>query len=96
MRILVVEDEPDLLSSLAGVLREEGYAVDEAEDGERGLQKALWTDYDAIILDAMLPGIGGFEVLEQLRVRKTTPVLLLTARDQSSDRVRGLDSGADD
>lgn len=96
MRILVVEDEPDLLSGLASILREEGYAVDEAEDGEIGLQKALWTDYDAVILDVMLPGINGFQVLERLRVRKTTPVLLLTARDQSSDRVRGLDSGADD
>ncbi|MCH1506486.1 MAG: response regulator transcription factor [Verrucomicrobiales bacterium] len=96
MRILVVEDEPDLLSGLASILREEGYAVDEAEDGEIGLHKALWTDYDAVILDVMLPGINGFQVLERLRVRKTTPVLLLTARDQSSDRVRGLDSGADD
>ncbi len=96
MRLLVVEDEPDLLSSLASVLREEGYAVDEAEDGEMGLQKALWTDYDAIVLDVMLPGINGFQVIERLRVRKKTPVLLLTARDQSSDRVRGLDSGADD
>lgn len=96
MRLLVVEDEPDLLSSLASILREEGYAVDEADDGESGLQKALWTDYDAIILDIMLPGINGFEVLERLRVRKKVPVLLLTARDQTSDRVRGLDSGADD
>ena len=96
MRILIVEDEPSLLKSLAGVFREEGYAVDEAEDGEIGLQKALWTDYDALILDVMLPGISGFEVLERLRVRKKTPVLLLTARDQASDRVRGLDSGADD
>ena len=77
-------------------MREEGYAVDEAEDGESGLQKALWADYDAVILDVMLPGIDGFEVLERLRVRKTTPVLLLTARDQSTDRVRGLDGGADD
>ena len=95
MRILVVEDEPDLLRGLASILREEGYAVDEAEDGEKGLQKALWTDYDVLILDVMLPGINGFEVLERLRVRKTTPVLLLTARDQSTDRVLGLDSGAD-
>ena len=96
MRILVVEDEPDLLSTLAGILREEGYAVDEAEDGENGLQKALWADYDAVVLDVMLPGIDGFEVLKRLRVRKATPVLLLTARDQPTDRVRGLDGGADD
>ena len=96
MRLLVVEDEPDLLKSLAGILREEGYAVDEAEDGESGLRRALWTDYDAVILDVMLPGIDGFEVLERLRVRKKTPVLLLTARNETLDRVRGLDSGADD
>ena len=96
MRLLVVEDEPDLLKSLAGILREEGYAVDEAEDGEIGVRRALWTDYDAVILDVMLPGIDGFEVLERLRVRKKTPVLLLTARNETLDRVRGLDSGADD
>ena len=96
MRILVVEDEPDLLRSLSNILREEGYAVDEAEDGESGLRRALMNSYDAVILDVMLPGISGFEVLERLRVRKKTPVLLLTARNETSDRVRGLDSGADD
>jgi two-component system OmpR family response regulator len=96
MRVLVVEDEPDLLSSLAGALRDEGYAVDEAGDGEEGLMKALHCDYDAIVLDVMLPGMSGFAVLDRLRVRKKTPVLMLTARSRTPDRVRGLDGGADD
>ena len=96
MRLLIVEDEPDLLSSLAEALREDGYAVDEAGDGEDGLAKALDCDYDAIVLDVMLPGISGFAVLERLRVRKKTPVLMLTARTRTPDRVRGLDGGADD
>jgi two-component system, OmpR family, response regulator len=96
MRILVVEDEPDLLRALAKALREEGYAVDVAEDGDVGLQKAEGTDYDAIVLDVMLPVIDGFELLRRLRLTKSTPVLILTARGKSGDRVRGLDTGADD
>ena len=96
MRILVVEDEPDLLSSLAQALREEGYAVDTAADGEDGLFKAESSDYDALILDVMLPKLDGWELLQGLRKTKKTPVLMLTARDRSADRVRGLDSGADD
>ncbi len=70
MRLLIVEDEPDLLSSLSEALREDGYAVDEASDGEDGLAKALRCDYDAIVLDVMLPGMSGFAALERLRVRK--------------------------
>jgi two-component system OmpR family response regulator len=96
MRILVVEDEPDLLSSLAQALREEGYAVDTAADGEDGLFKAESSDYDALVLDVMLPKMDGWELLQSLRKTKKTPVLMLTARDRSADRVRGLDSGADD
>jgi two-component system OmpR family response regulator len=96
MRILIVEDEPDLLSSLAQALREEGYAVDTANDGEDGFYKAENYDYDAVVLDVMLPKMDGWEVLERLRKIKKTPVLMLTARDQSRDRVRGLDGGADD
>lgn len=96
MRLLLVEDEPDLLTGLARALRKQEYAVDTAADGEDGLHKALSTDYDAIILDVMLPMIDGWEVLSRLREIKSTPVLLLTARDSSADRVRGLDSGADD
>ncbi|MEQ1854791.1 MAG: response regulator transcription factor, partial [Chthoniobacteraceae bacterium] len=92
----VVEDEPDLLRALAKVLREEGYAVDVAEDGDVGFQKAESTDYDAIVLDVMLPVMDGFELLRRLRLTKSTPVLILTARVKSGDRVRGLDTGADD
>ncbi|HUE37494.1 MAG TPA: response regulator transcription factor [Candidatus Acidoferrum sp.] len=96
MRILVVEDEPDLLSSLTQALREEGYAVDTANDGEDGYYKAENYDYDAVVLDVMLPKMDGWQVLGRLRKIKKTPVLMLTARDQSRDRVRGLDGGADD
>src|SRR4051794_16643681 len=96
MRILLVEDEPDLLRSLSKALREEGYAVDTAAHGEDGLYKAMATEYDAIILDWMLPLLDGRALLQRLRAQKSTPVLMLTARDQTGDRVRGLDSGADD
>ena len=96
MRVLAVEDEPDLLSSLTKALREDGYAVDGAPDGEEGLFKAESYDYDAIVLDIMLPGIDGWELLRRLRKTKKTPVLMLTARDAVRDRVRGLDTGADD
>ena len=96
MRILLIEDEADLLASLARALREEGYAVDTATDGEEGLYKAKNADYDSIILDVMLPRLDGWEILARLRQSKKTPVLMLTARDTARDRVRGLDIGADD
>jgi two-component system OmpR family response regulator len=96
MRVLIVEDEPDLLSSLVKALREDGYAVDAAADGEEGLYKAENYDYDAVVLDIMLPGIDGWELLCRLRKTKKTSVLMLTARDAIRDRVRGLDTGADD
>jgi two-component system OmpR family response regulator len=96
MRVLTVEDEPDLLASLLKGLREDGYAADGASDGEDGLFKAESNEYDAIILDVMLPGIDGWELLRRLRKTKKTPVLMLTARDAIRDRVRGLDTGADD
>jgi len=96
VRILIVEDEPDLLHALARAVRDAGYAVDMADNGEDGLFNAENTDYDAIILDVMLPKLDGWEVLARLRKSKKTPVLMLTARDQSKDRVRGLDTGADD
>lgn len=96
MRVLIVEDEPDLLRSLAKALREEGYAVDTAANGEDGCFNAEITNYDAIVLDVMLPKLDGWEILKRLRKAKKTPVLMLTARDQSRDRVRGLDTGADD
>lgn len=96
MRVLVVEDEGELLRLLARALREEGYAVDEAADGEDGLAKASAWEYDAIVLDVMLPRLDGWGVLGRLRQTRGTPVLLLTARDAVPDRVRGLDLGADD
>lgn len=96
MRLLVIEDDPLLRHSLIEGLREEDYAVDGAEDGIAGLRRALETEYDAIVLDGMLPGIDGWELLRRLRETRGTPVLMLTARDAVPDRVRGLDSGADD
>jgi two-component system OmpR family response regulator len=96
MRILVIEDELDLLQALAQSLREAGYAVDEASDGRNGLFKAEGTAYDAIVLDLMLPSMNGWDLLWALRKTRSTPVLILTARDTLSDRVKGLDAGADD
>jgi DNA-binding response OmpR family regulator len=97
MRILVVEDERDLNSILAKKLTLEGYSVDCCFDGETAQDYIEIGEYDAVILDIMLPIMGGLEVLKQLRKRNNlTPVLLLTARDSIEDRVKGLDSGADD
>jgi two-component system OmpR family response regulator len=96
LRLLVVEDELILLRSLVQALREEGYAVDEASDGKTGHFKATSWEYDAIVLDWMLPEMSGVELLRNLRKTKATPVLLLTARDSIQDRVFGLDQGADD
>ena len=96
MRLLVIEDEPDLLEVVAQSLRETGYAVDEASDGPTGLFKASGAEYDAIVLDLMLPGMSGWDLLRELRKTRKTPVLILTARDTLPDRVKGLDAGADD
>jgi two-component system OmpR family response regulator len=97
MKLLVIEDEADLRATLVDSLRELDYAIDEADDGEEGLYRALAAEYDAIILDVMLPGLDGWEILRRLRAQgKTTPVLLLTARRALADRVQGLDLGADD
>ena len=96
MRLLVVEDEPELLSVISRSFREENYAVDEARDGEDGLYLAKAWEYDAIVLDVMLPKMDGWTLLTKLRQVRKTPVLLLTARDSVNDRVRGLDVGADD
>lgn len=97
MRILVVEDEAKLAMLLRRGLKEEGHAVDLAETGEDALDSITLAQYDAIILDVMLPGIDGFEVCRKLRRQQvTTPILLLTARDAVDDRVAGLDAGADD
>lgn len=96
MRLLVVEDEDDLRRTIEQALREQGYAVDVAADGKDGLYKAEIWDYDVILLDVMLPEMDGWEILNRLRKKKKTPVLMLTARDAVRDRVKGLDLGADD
>lgn len=96
MKILVVEDEIKLADYLAKGLAEEGFVVDVAHNGVDGLHLASELDYDLIVLDGMLPGIDGLAVLAALRQTKQTPVLMLTARGQVEDRVRGLQEGADD
>jgi two-component system, OmpR family, copper resistance phosphate regulon response regulator CusR len=97
MRLLLVEDEPDAARMLAKGLREHAYAVDVAADGEAACYQAAIADYDAIILDVMLPAKDGLEVCRQLRQDGlAVPILMLTARDGVDARVRGLDSGADD
>lgn len=97
MRILVVEDEKDLNRVISKRLESEGYSVDRCFDGEEALDFIDVGEFDAIIMDIMMPRINGIEVLKQMRSRNnTTPVLLLTARDGIGDRVNGLDAGADD
>ena len=97
MRILVAEDERELNSIIAKRLADEDYAVDSVFDGKNALEYMLTTSYDIVLLDVMMPGMDGFEVLKRYRAEGgTSPVLFLTARDAVSDRVRGLDSGGDD
>lgn len=97
VRVLLVEDEPRTATLLRRSLVEEGYAVDVAGDGRTATWQASEIDYDAIVLDLMLPDMDGFTVCERLRrAQRWAPVLVVTARDQIDDRVRGLDSGADD
>ena len=97
MKILVVEDEVRLAEALSQIMQEQKYQVDVANDGNDGLDYALYGDYDVIVLDVMLPGKDGFEVVRALRAAKVqTPVIMLTARDDVRDKIRGLDKGADD
>ncbi|MEW5978009.1 MAG: response regulator transcription factor [Acidobacteriota bacterium] len=97
MWILVVEDEVALGQLLRSGLQEEGHTVALAEDGEAAMEAATQHQFDAIVLDLMLPAIDGLEVLKRLRTRQNhVPILILTARDAAADIVRGLDSGADD
>jgi two-component system copper resistance phosphate regulon response regulator CusR len=97
MRILIVEDSAILRESLAKGLREVGHAVDTAECGDKGIRRAIEAEYDAVVLDWMLPGQDGLAVLAALAQRSHRPgVVMLTARDAVADRVRGLDAGADD
>ena len=96
MRILIVEDELKTSDYLQRGLSEQGHVVDVARDGIDGRHQALEYSYDVIVLDVMLPGIDGFQVLRDVRREKQTPILMLTARDHVEDRVRGLRNGADD
>jgi two-component system OmpR family response regulator len=97
VRVLIVEDEPKMAALVARALREEGHAADATPNGEDALWMAEAAPYDAIVLDLMLPGVDGLEVVRRLRAKQIwTPVLLLTARDAITDRVDGLDAGADD
>lgn len=97
MRILLIEDDVAIARSLKEGLEDETYAVDVAHDGDEGYRTATADDYDAIILDIMLPSMNGYEVCQALRQDgKQTPILMLTARDAEHDIVKGLDTGADD
>ena len=97
LRILVVEDEPEIADFVVRGLREEGFAVEHAADGDDALHALSGSDWDLVLLDWWLPGRDGLDVLRQFRASgRDTPVLFLTARDAVTDRVRGLDAGADD
>jgi two-component system, OmpR family, response regulator len=97
MRVLIVEDEPKMAALIRRGLREESYAADVASNGDDALWMAAATEYDAIVLDVLLPGTNGFDVCRELRQKGVwSPVLMLTARDSVDDRVAGLDAGADD
>jgi len=94
--ILVADDDPGVLDVVAFMLRREGFAVDEEKDGTAALEAARARPYDIVILDVMLPGVSGTEVCRELRAESDVPILMLTARDAESDRVLGLELGADD
>jgi two-component system, OmpR family, copper resistance phosphate regulon response regulator CusR len=96
VRILIIEDEPKTAAYASKGLTEHGFVVDVAANGVDGRHLALSSDYDLVVLDVMLPGVDGWTVLHDLREKKQTPVLFLTARDDVVDRVRGLELGADD
>jgi DNA-binding response OmpR family regulator len=98
MRILIIEDNPDILANLYGFLEPKGYTLDSAGNGYAGLALASQHEYDAIVLDIMLPGLNGLELCQKLRadLNVATPVIMLTARDTVQDKVAGVDSGADD
>ncbi|ALM82404.1 heavy metal response regulator transcription factor [Bordetella sp. N] len=96
MRILVVEDDAKTGEYLKKGLGESGYAVDWTRNGADGLHMATETAYDLVVLDVMLPGLNGWQVMQALRARQDVPVLFLTARDQLQDRIQGLELGADD
>jgi two-component system response regulator CpxR len=94
--VLLIEDDTDLCALMRDYFAQQGFRIEAAHDGRSGLARSLEGEYDLIILDVMLPVLDGFEVLRQLRKRSETPVIMLTARTAESDRVAGLNAGADD
>jgi DNA-binding response OmpR family regulator len=96
LRILAVDDEPNIVEFLRVGLGYEGYRVDVAMDGRAALERLRQETFDLVILDVMLPGLDGFEICKRVRANSDVPILMLTARDEISDRVMGLDLGADD
>ncbi len=95
-RLLVIDDDAELCELVAEYLRPEGFEVEAAHDGEQGVERVLSGGHALIVLDVMLPGLNGFEVLRRIRARSSTPVLMLTARGEDVDRIVGLEIGADD
>ena len=95
MRILIVEDEPEIVRFLTLELQHEGYETESCPDGKSGLERALSGGFDLVLLDVMLPLMSGVEVLRRLRQESAVPVIFVTARDAVSDRVAGLNQGAD-
>ena len=97
MRILVVEDEKEIADGITGILKMEGFTSDAVYDGDEGLDYIHTGAYDLILLDVMLPGLDGFEIVKRIRAEGIdTPVIMLTAKSQVSDKIQGLDLGADD
>ena len=96
MKILLIDDDAELCTLLIELLTREGFAVECEHEGKRGLDRALHGGFDLVILDVMLPGLDGFEILRRLRAESRIPVLMLTARGEDIDRISGLEMGADD
>lgn len=95
-KILVVDDEARIRRLLKMYLERENYEIDEAENGDEAIQKGLQTDYDLILLDLMMPGTDGIEVCNQIRDKKATPIIMLTAKGEEANRVQGFEAGTDD
>src|SRR5271169_1508645 len=96
MKLLIIDDDAELCALLQEFLHREGFSVDSAHEGNSALAQAMEGGYDLIVLDVMLPGIDGFEILKRLRVSSRVPVIMLTARGEDVDRIVGLELGADD
>ena len=96
MRILVIDDDVELCSLMSELLKREGYTVECQHDGRRGLDRALAGGDDLVVLDVMLPGLDGFEILKRVRQQSRVPIIMLTARGEDEDRIVGLELGADD